>query len=73
MTILFVLLFQIIKNLKILTSKFFVPTIFIYMIYFLASFGGPIFFMNRINFLFFFMMIFILTEIDKFKTNNNEI
>ena len=73
MTILFVLLFQIIKNLKILTSKFFVPTIFIYLIYFLASFGGPIFFMNRINFLFFFMMIFILTEIDKFKTNNNEI
>ena len=63
--ILLFLFFKMITNQKILSPNILLPTIIIYLIYFLASFGGPIYFMNRVTFLFLFMMIFILTEIDK--------
>ena len=63
--ILLFLFFKMIINQKILKPNILLPTIMIYLIYLLASFGGPIYFMNRVNFLFLFMMIFILTEIDK--------
>lgn len=73
MLILITILFIIIKNRNILKNQnIFLPTIFGFFVYFLASFGGPIYFMNRVNFLFFFLIVLVLSEIDNSKNKIND-
>ena len=63
--------FQIIKNREIFKNqKIMTPLIIGNLVYFLASFGAPIYFINRINFIFFFLVIYILSEIDTKRINN---
>jgi len=65
MLIITTIFFQIIKNREIFKNqKIMTPIIIGNLIFFLASFGAPIYFANRINFLFFFLVIYILCEVD---------
>lgn len=71
--ILITILFIIIKNRNILKNQnIYLPTILAFFVYFIASFGGPIYFMNRVNFLFFFLIVFVLSEIDNNKNKIND-
>jgi hypothetical protein len=65
MLIITTIFFQIIKNREIFKNqKIMTPIIIGNLIFFLASFGAPIYFINRINFIFFFLVIYILSEVD---------